>query len=51
MIKILITAASASHDTRSYATPSVSVIEVKSEGMLCASGDHEGWGTDDDLWS
>ena len=51
MKKILKTSAFASLDTSSYATPSVSVIEVKAEGLLCASGDHEGWGTDDDLWS
>ena len=50
MIKILITAASASHDTSSYATPSVSVIEVKSEGMLCASGDFEEWNEETLPW-
>ena len=51
MNKILKTAASVPLGTCSYATPSVSVIEVKAEGLLCASGDHEGWGTDDDLWN
>jgi hypothetical protein len=50
MIKILIKAASASHDTSSYATPSVSVIEVKSEGMLCASGDFEEWNEETLPW-
>lgn len=50
MIKILIRAASASHDTSSYATPSVSVIEVKSEGMLCASGDFEEWNEETLPW-
>ena len=35
----------------SYETPAVSVVEVVSEGVLCASGDHEDWGYDDDLWS
>ena len=50
MIKILIRAASASHDTSSYAAPSVSVIEVKSEGMLCASGDFEEWNEETLPW-
>ena len=50
MIKILIKAASASHDTSSSATPSVSVIEVKSEGMLCASGDFEEWNEETLPW-
>lgn len=35
----------------SYESPTVSVVEVLSEGVLCMSGDHEDWGTDDDLWS
>ena len=35
----------------SYESPAVSVVEVVSEGVLCASGNHEEWGTDDDLWS
>ena len=35
----------------SYESPAVSVVEVLSEGVLCASGNHEEWGTDDDLWS
>lgn len=51
MKKILTTAASASLSTCSYVTPTASVIDVKTEGVLCTSGDHEGWGTDDDLWS
>ena len=51
MNKILKTAASASLSTSSYETPAVTVMEVVSEGVLCASGQHEGWGYDDDLWS
>ena len=35
----------------SYESPAVSVVEVVSERVLCASGNHEEWGTDDDLWS
>ena len=35
----------------SYESPAVSVVEVLSEGVLCASGDHEDWGYDDDLWN
>ena len=50
MKKILKTSAFASLDTSSYATPSVSVIEVKSEGMLCASGDFEEWNEETLPW-
>ena len=50
MNKIFKTAASVSLGTCSYATPSVSVIEVKAEGVLCASGDHEGWNEGDLDW-
>ena len=48
MNRIFKTAASVSLNTSSYATPTVSVIDVKTEGVLCASGDHEGW-TEGDL--
>ena len=34
----------------SYRSPEVSVTEIFAEGVLCASGDHEGWEYDDDLW-
>ena len=51
MNKELTTAATLSLGARSYESPTVSVVEVISEGVLCASGDHEGWGYDDDLWS
>ena len=51
MNKILKPAANSSLGVRSYETPAVSVVEVLSEGVLCASGQHEDWGYDDDLWS
>ena len=34
-----------------YQTPEVEVLDVIAEGVLCASGDHGQWATDDDLWS
>ena len=51
MNKILMNAANSTLGARSYETPAVNVVEVLSEGVLCASGDHEGWGYDEDLWS
>ena len=51
MNKELTTAATLSLGVRSYESPAVTVVEVLSEGVLCASGDHEDWGYDDDLWS
>ena len=51
MNKKLTTAGTLSLGARSYESPAVNVVEVLSEGVLCASGDHEGWGYDDDLWS
>ena len=51
MNKILKPAANSSLGVRSYETPAVNVVEVLSEGVLCASGQHEDWGYDDDLWS
>ena len=51
MNKELTTAATLSLGARSYESPAVTVVEVLSEGVLCASGDHEDWGYDDDLWS
>ena len=39
MNKILKTAASASLSTSSYETPAVTVMEIVSEGVLCASGE------------
>ena len=51
MNKELTTAANFTLGGGSYESPTVSVVEVLSEGVLCASGDHEDWGYDDDLWS
>lgn len=51
MNKELTTAATLSLGVRSYESPAVNVVEVVSEGVLCQSGNHEEWGTDDDLWS
>ena len=48
MNKELTTAATLSLGVRSYESPAVSVVEVLSEGVLCASGDHESW-TEGDL--
>ncbi len=49
MNKELTTAATLSLGVRSYESPAVSVVEVLSEGVLCASGQHEPWG-EEDLW-
>ena len=51
MNKNLLTAATPTLGVRSYESPTVSVVEVVSEGVLCASGQHQDWGYDDDLWS
>ena len=51
MNKNLLTAATPTLGVRSYESPTVSVVEVVSEGVLCASGNHEEWGIDEDLWS
>jgi hypothetical protein len=51
MNKILTTAAPATLGISSYESPAITAVEVLSEGVLCMSGDHEEWYTDDDLWS
>ena len=43
MNKILKPAADSTLGARSYETPAVNVVEVVSEGVLCASGQLEGW--------
>ena len=43
MNRIFKTTASVSLSTSSYVTPTVSVIDVKIEGVLCASGQLDGW--------
>ena len=50
MNNILNATASASLSS-SYEAPTAEPVGVTMEGILCASGDHEGWGTDDDLWN
>ena len=49
MNKILKQAADSTLGARSYETPAVNVVEVVSEGVLCASGSFEEWG-EEDLW-
>lgn len=52
MNKILKPAADSTLGARSYETPAVNVVEVVSEGVLCAStlnNSHEVWG-EEDLW-
>ena len=50
MNKILMNAAGSSLGARSYESPEVNVVEIHSEGVLCASGDHEAWDEDDLDW-
>ena len=48
MNKILMNAASASLSTSSYETPTVNVVEVISEGVLCSS--FEEWQEEELPW-
>ena len=50
MNKELTTAATLSLGVSSYESPAVTVVEVLSEGVLCASGQLEGWYEDDLDW-
>ena len=50
MNKKLTTAATLSLGARSYESPAVTVVEVLSEGVLCASGQLEGWEEDELDW-
>ena len=50
MNKILMNAANSTLGARSYETPAVTVVEVVSEGVLCASGQLEGWQEDNLDW-
>ena len=43
MNKVLTTAANQALEVCSYESPAVSVVEVLSEGVLCQSGQLEGW--------
>ena len=49
MNKELTTAANFTLGGGSYESPTVSVVEVLSEGVLCQSGSFEDWG-EEDLW-
>lgn len=50
MNKELTTAANFTLGGGSYESPTVSVVEVLSEGVLCASGQLEGWEEDNLDW-
>ena len=51
MNKTLTTAATLTLGARSYESPAVTVVEALSEGVMCASGQHQEWDIDNDLWS
>ena len=51
MNKTLTTAATLTLGARSYESPAITAVEVLSEGVLCASGQHQEWDIDNDLWS
>ena len=51
MKEIKLTVAHSTLGEGNYESPVVKVAEFNTEGVLCASGDHEDWGIDDDLWS
>jgi hypothetical protein len=50
MNKILISVASAPLGTISYTAPMMKVIKMSTEGVLCVSGELEGWEEDDLDW-
>ena len=50
MNKKLTTADSFPIGVGSYVSPAVAVSEISNEGVLCASGDHEGWLEDNLDW-
>ena len=43
MNKTLTTAATLTLGARSYESPAVNVVEIFSEGVMCASGQLQGW--------
>ena len=51
MNKTLTTAATLTLGARSYESPAITAVEVHSEGVMCASGQHQEWDIDNDLWS
>ena len=48
---ILKPVATATLGSCNYESPVVTMEDLVVEGVLCQSGNHEEWGTDDDLWS
>jgi hypothetical protein len=50
MKKALMNAAGASLAAGSYESPAVNVVEVLSEGVLCASGQFEEWNEEEVPW-
>lgn len=51
MNKNLKTTATPTLGSSSYESPVATIEDLVAEGVLCESGNHEVWGTDDDLWS
>jgi hypothetical protein len=47
MNKILITAAASTLGSRSYESPAATVLEILTEGLMCMSGQLEGWSEDE----
>ena len=50
MNKTLTTAATLTLGARSYESPAVNAVEIFSEGVMCASGQLEGWNEQDLDW-
>ena len=50
MNKTLTTAATLTLGARSYESPAITAVEVVSEGVLCMSGQLEGWNEQDLDW-
>jgi hypothetical protein len=50
MNKELTSAAALALGVRSYESPAVNVVEVLSEGVLCASGQFEEWNEEELPW-
>lgn len=52
MNRNVMTAADFALGVGSYESPEVSVVEIRSEGVLCASGQFDEWNLEDnqDIW-
>ena len=50
MNKTLTTAATLTLGARSYESPAITAVEVLSEGVMCASGQLQGWEEDNLDW-